>query len=484
MRSLCIAATGGSSGKTLLSLGLGRALARRDFIVQPFKKGPDYIDAAWLSAACRNTATNLDPYFQDSAGLRQTFQAALARSAHKGKSLFALVEGNRGLFDGLDAKGSCSTATLARALKLPILLCINAAKTSRTIAALIQGLLNFETGLNFCGLVVNNVGSPRHEKALQDVIAAHVNLPLLGFLPRLKNNPIPERHMGLRAPGFELAEETDDIFENLANLIDANCDVQKIVSVAAYPESGAPEIYSPEKKPASKRRQPRSDQPVIGYVRDAALWFYYPENLDAISSAGARLTALSLLEAWQPEKWRGIDALYLGGGFPEDYAKELSEAPALKFIAERARAEMPIYAECGGLALLCGALRLENSLWPMAGIFPATLRLHKAPQGLGYVLGKVSAPNPFFPVGHILKGHEFHYSICEKLEENAPTALELERGQGLLTGQNNIDALIYKNVWASYTHIFAPSQPDWASAFAGAARKWRKLQSARNREQN
>lgn len=482
LHSLCIAATGGSSGKTLLSLGLGRALAKRNFIVQPFKKGPDYIDAAWLSAACRNTATNLDPYFQDATGLKQTFLAALDRSTRSGKNQFALVEGNRGLYDGLDANGSCSTSTLARALDLPILLCINAAKTSRTIAALIQGLLNFESGLKFCGLVLNNIGSTRHEKALRDIISAHINLPLLGILPRLKHNPIPERHMGLHAPGGDNAQEANIIFENLANLISLNCDIDKIINLTTVRKVSLHETRSQKHKTYTITVQSESERPVIGYVRDAALWFYYPENLDALSRAGAQLVELSLLEPWKPEKWRNIDALYLGGGFPEDYAKELSEAPALKFIIERAIEEMPIYAECGGMAILCRELHLEDSCWPMAGLFPASLRLHKAPQGLGYVLGQISAPNPFFPTGHILKGHEFHYTICETLDENAETALELERGQGILPGKNTIDALIYKNVWASYTHIFAPAQTGWAHTFAALARKWRNQRYAQAHE--
>ncbi|MBO4313776.1 MAG: cobyrinic acid a,c-diamide synthase, partial [Desulfovibrio sp.] len=194
---LCVTALSGGGGKTLLALGLGRALVERGITVKPFKKGPDYIDAAWLARACRNSATNLDPFFLSPEALRTLFYGSLVPKPGGMPPGMALLEGNRGLFDGFDAKGTCSTAELARLLGMPLVLSLDCTKMTRTAAALVQGVLNFETGLVFLGVVLNNVGSSRHARHVRDAIEGHTDLPVLGALPRLIETPLPERHMGI-----------------------------------------------------------------------------------------------------------------------------------------------------------------------------------------------------------------------------------------------------------------------------------------------
>lgn len=450
---LCISSTGGGGGKTLLALGLGRALAQLGKKVKPFKKGPDYIDAAWLSAACHNPATNLDPFFLDAAGLQEFYDAAISKATPD----IALLEGNRGLYDGLDEHGTCSTAALARLLDFPILLTVDCAKTTRTLAAILNGLTSFEKGLRFSGIILNNVGSARHEQALRKAIAASSSLPVLGCLPRLSANPLPERHMGLATTGGTLSPRAEAIFNDLAELIRENCDLDAILQSARLPNAALPQ------KPKIPRA-PNRNNPVIGYAEDEALWFYYPENLEALEKSGAILKKFSILNA-NPHDLRDLSGIYLGGGFPEDYAPRLSDSPALAAIARLTSGGIPVYAECGGLLLLCSSLFCNGKEWPMANVFPLRAEWHRRPQGLGYVEGTVTGQNPYYPVNLPIKAHEFHYSSCAA---TAPVdfKVRLSRGKGLFNGQ---DGVCVHNAWGSYFHIFAPALSIWAKSFVRLA---------------
>lgn len=463
---LCISSTGGGGGKTLLALGLGRALSQLGKKVKPFKKGPDYIDAAWLSAACRAPATNLDPFFLDAAALRKFYGEAISKSAPD----FALLEGNRGLYDGLDEHGSRSTAALARLLDFPVLLTVDCAKTTRTLAAILNGLTSFEEGLRFAGVILNNVGSLRHEQALRKAIATSSSLPVLGCLPRLRENPLPERHMGLATTGGIISPRADDIFSDLARLIRDNCDIDAILKSACPGKITAPK--------AAPSMASKPDGPVIGYAEDEALWFYYPENLEALEKSGAKLKKISLLNS-DPEELQNLSGIYLGGGFPEDYVQRLSTSPALAKLAGLASGNLPIYAECGGLLLLCATLCHNGREWPMANVFPLKAEWHDRPQGLGYVEGNVIAPNPYYPVGLRIKAHEFHYSSCSPLAA-IDFKVRLSRGKGLYASE---DGVCMGNVWGSYFHIFAPALSIWAENFVKLAADFKtRLPASRSRQ--
>ena len=540
MPRLCVSALSGGGGKTLLSLGLTRALAAQGHTVKPFKKGPDYIDAAWLTMAAGRPATNLDPYMLQPERLKALFAHAMRKTqAQSGATeVLGMIEGNRGLFDGMDVAGSCSTAELARMLGCPIILSINCTKMTRTAAALVHGMTTFEPGLQFAGVVLNQVGTARHEALLRKVIEEYTDVAVLGALPRLKDNPLPERHMGIASCGDELSPEARAVLDKLGSFVAEHLNLDAVMAAARaaaiadpWPEHAEPfwtangtteavegaaaECFSSVEAPLpdtpasaenSGGRLPdvQASMPVrrprIAYVRDSALWFYYEENLEALERAGAELVRLEIVgphsgvwpvlrgEKLQHDEAGAIDGLYLGGGFPEDCAADLSASPHLRTLAAWAGAGLPIYAECGGFMLLAQGIEREGVLWPMSNIFPVVAQFCGKPQGLGYVHGTVVEENPFFPKGLEILGHEFHYSRCCWQGAAPRHGLRLRKGQGMgreaepdgqkkgetakLTSAPALDGLLRQNVWASYTHIFAPAVPCWAPNFVAAAARF------------
>ncbi len=467
---LLVSSSSGGGGKTLLSLGLARALRRLGHALLPLKKGPDYIDAAWLSAAAGRPASNLDPFFLDAKGLRAQLAHAAATTLTEEEQprALALIEGNRGLYDGLDVEGTCSTATLARAVQAPVILTLNATKMTRTAAALLQGLVRFEEGLSFAGVVLNRTGGPRHAAYLRRSIERYTDLKVLGVLPRLAENLLPERHMGIASfLGDRLSETAERRLERLGDFIAENVDLDLAAEAARKaPDLPAASFWA---KPPVKLPDP----PVIGYVRDSCLWFYYRENLEALEREGATLARLSFFDE---APWPELDALYLGGGFPEDALEELVRSPRLAQLADLARGGLPVYAECGGLMVLARSLVREGRRFPMAGVLPVDIEICPRPQGLGYVQGTVRKETPFYPEGLELTGHEFHYSraLPEGLVP-ADACLGLSRGKGLRDG---LDALVTGRTWGSYTHIFAPVLPRWAERLCGLALEEKKRRRA------
>ncbi|GAB6038178.1 cobyrinate a,c-diamide synthase [Fundidesulfovibrio butyratiphilus] len=458
---LVLAGLSGGAGKTIVSLGLVRALVQSGLNVAPFKKGPDYIDAAWLGLAARCPASNLDPYLLDEDVLRALF-AEKSRGAD-----LSFTEGNRGLFDGKDAKGGFSTSRLARQLDTPVLLVLDATKMTRTAAAIVHGCATFEPGLKLAGVVCNRTAGERHRRVLRQSIEEYTDVPVLGLLPKLRENPIPERHMGLISNREYAGQEA--ILDNLAQVVRDCCDMGKILDAART----APDLEVPRLSIWPESENSGGVPPRIGYVLDAALWFYYQENLDALRRAGAELVPVSLLSR---DPWPELDGLYLGGGFPETQAAALADNAATRErVRAASRAGMPIYAECGGFMYLCEELHVEDAIYPLAGVFPLATTLCARPQGLGYAKATVVDENPFHPLGHTLLGHEFHYSRCLARSSYTghgakPTfALEMQRGSGMLNGR---DGVIFQNTFAAYTHIHALSAPHWAPNFVRAARQY------------
>ena len=451
---LVISGLSGGSGKTLVSLGLSRLFARRGLAVQPCKKGPDYIDYAWLALAARRPAACLDSYFLDDASLLRQFSRLCARRP----SDLALIEGNRGLFDGRDVEGSCSTAHVARLLKAPVVLTMNCAKMTRTAAAIVSGIANFEPDLPLAGVILNNVAGARHGAMLRQAIETYTDIPVMGILPRLRENPLPERHMGLSLNTEH--NEVHAVLDHLADLLEEHTDAGLFLSLArtAPPLPDIPHADIPVRAKSRVR---------IGYVQDKALWFYYQENLDALRDAGADLVRLSLFDT---TPWPQVDGLYLGGGYPELFADELSASARLGDIRALSLAGRPIYAECGGFMVLCDALLLDDGPRPMAGLLPPRPRFFRRPQGLGYVTASVVAENPFHPMGSVWRGHEFHYSRCEWPEGPLPSCcLTLSPGTGMYEKDGiRYDGLLTRRTFACWTHLFAPAVPHWAERFVAA----------------
>ncbi|CCH49864.1 cobyrinate a,c-diamide synthase [Pseudodesulfovibrio piezophilus] len=457
-----LAGLSGGTGKTIVSLGLARAFTRRGLKVAPFKKGPDYIDAKWLGLAAGCACSNLDPYFHTDAILH-----SLLWHKAEGRDI-SLIEGNRGLFDGKDERGSCSTAELARMLETPVILTIDCTKMTRTVAAIVQGCVGFESGMQLAGVILNRTAGERHRSILSKSIETHTDIPVLGMLPKVAHNPIPERHMGLMSDqeydGAVYGNEQKAL-ESIADLAEEWLDLDAIAGIAR----SAPDIASPEKAlfpDASSKGKVR-----IGYVHDAALWFYYPENLEALEHAGAELVRLSLLSG---APWPELDGLYLGGGFPEMFAQRISEnTMALQAIKMLAVSGRPIYAECGGFMVLCDFLEYGGHTFPMTGVFPVGTTFCERPQGLGYTEAVSIRETPFYSEGAVVRGHEFHYSVClDHASKELDFTMKMLRGKGILESQ---DGLLYQKTLAGYNHTHALAVPDWAPRFVAAAQSGKEL---------
>ncbi len=450
MPRLVIAGAAGDSGKTIVSLVLLFAARERGWDVRAFKKGPDYIDAAWLAWASGHPARNLDTFLMGFPGATASF----ARHAAPGG--FNLIEGNRGLYDGSDARGTHSTAELAKALDAPVLLVVNASKVTRTAAATVLGCQRMDPGVRIAGVVLNQVARPRHEAVLREAIESVCGLPVLGALPRISGeNPLPGRHLGLVPPAEHSG--ADELRATLLQLA-RRLDLDRIAALSC------PELVPAGLRPAVQPQ--RCTHSRIGYLHDSAFTFYYPENLEALEEGGAELAPVSALsgEVLPPD----LDALYIGGGFPETHAAAIAQNRAfLASLKTAAENGLPIYAECGGLMLLSRAILWQGGNYPMAGVLPFSVEVRPAPQGHGYARLRIDRANRFFPQGAVLAGHEFHYSRIVPEGALPPTAAAVERGAGAHTGR---DGIVIHNVWASYTHIHALATPEWAKGFLEAAK--------------
>lgn len=447
-RRLVIAGLAGDAGKSLVALGVIGALRRRGLRVAPFKKGPDFIDAAWLGAAAGLPGRNLDTFMMQAERL----VASAAGAADYAD--VAVVEGNRGLFDGLDARGSHSTAALARLIRAPVLLVIDATKVTRTAAALVLGCRALDPDLALGGVILNRVGTARQEALIREAIQVECGVPVLGAIPRLEGPLLPGRHLGLvTAPEHPDAE---GVLHRLAEAAARCLDLDAVLALAA--EAGD----LPAAAPARPERAPVRVR--IGVLRDRAFSFYYPENLEALQAEGAELVFISpLADAELP----AIDGLYAGGGFPEVHAAELAANAPLRLALKRAiGGGLPAWAECGGLMYLSEALHEEERCHAMVGALPLAVEQTKRPQGHGYVRAVVDGANPFLPEGTELCGHEFHYSRLRGDAGGAPTVLRLERGVGLGGGR---DGLRFGSVVAAYTHLHALGAPEWAAGLVSAA---------------
>ena len=454
MPRLVVGGLSGGAGKTLVSLGLLLFAQRRGVRTRAFKKGPDYIDTAWLSWAAGHPAHNLDTFLMGYDG------AAAAFAAHSLPGALNVIEGNRGLYDGFDARGTHSTAELAKTLGAPVVLVLDATKVTRTAAAMVLGCQRLDPSVRIAGVILNQVSGSRHEQVLREAIEVVCGIPVLGAIPRIQTTSLlPERHLGLVVP--EDYPDREALRATLEEMVGSRLEFEQLWSLSCQ----APTLEPPAK--------PRPGLPdgiglKIGYLRDSAFTFYYPENLDLLSLAGAELVPISALSATSlPED---LDALYIGGGFPETHCEALAAngtfLASVRCAAERG---LPIYAECGGLMLLARAILWQGQRHPMAGVLPFEVQVCARPQGHGYTELYVDAENAFFPLGSILRGHEFHYSGILPGTDLPSTACEVRRGVGCGGGR---DGVVVGNLWASYTHLHALATPEWAAGFLHAARRF------------
>jgi cobyrinic acid a,c-diamide synthase len=371
-----------------------------------------------------------------------------------------LVEGNRGLYDGLNARGMHSTAELAKALRAPVVLVVNATKVTRTLAALILGCQKLDPEVPIAGVLLNRVSGTRHERVLREAIESVTDLPVLGVLPKASADVLlPGRHLGLVTP--QEHPQIESLCANLLSLTEGRIDYAGLLAIARR----APRLQDHAE---AHDRLPDGQGLKIGYVKDSAFTFYYPENLEELERAGVTMEPISALSATGLPA--DLDALYIGGGFPETHAARLEANRAfLESIRRNAAGGLPMYAECGGLILLARAVRWRQETHAMAGALPIEVEVLPAPQGHGYAELAVDRPNPFFPLGTTLRGHEFHYSRIVPESQQFATACAVKRGSGTCPGR---DGIIAGEIWASYTHLHALATPEWASGVLRAARRF------------
>lgn len=447
-----IAGTAGDSGKTLITLAIVRGFLKRGIRVQTYKKGPDYIDARWLGWASQRDARNLDTFL---IGEDKCFSLFCRHALQDGINI---IEGNRGLFDGLDAAGTHSSAALARLVAAPVLLVLPVRKLTATAAAIVLGMATMDSEVRIAGVILNRVANKRHEMVVRESIEKRTGIPVLGAVPSLSLDPLPERHLGL-VPVEETTETSA-----LEGALEKVCSALDLDAIEAVARSAPPLTEVPLLTPSSQ------EEPCvrIGVFKDAAFSFYYPENLEALREQGAELIFISPLKDQELPK---VHALYIGGGFPETHASALAQNRALReAVKAAAQAGLPVYAECGGLMYLAEAIVWEGEVWEMAGVLPIEVQVFREPKGHGYVEIEVVEHCAFYDEGTVLRGHEFHYSAIAKVRSDLKTVFLLRKGQGAFSGR---DGIVWKNVLATYVHVHAAGTPSWAKGLVRAAKRYK-----------
>ena len=447
--SIVISAPQGRSGKTTVAIALCSAFKKRSVIVQPFKKGPDYIDPSWLSAAVGRTCRNLDLILMSEEDLIGSFRRTCV-----GTDL-AIIEGAMGLYDGFESGEKESTAQVARLLNSPVILVVNCTRMTQSVAAMVSGYQHFEPGITIAGVILNNVSGNRHEQKLRKAIEEHCGIPVLGSLPKASQLNITQRHLGLIPYGeSDDNKKVLDVYEQMATCFDLDA-IWQIASQAKTPTIDVRNVKTDEKKATGLR---------VGVILDQIFNFYYPDNLEALVKEGAELVYINSLK---DKELPDIDGLYIGGGFPEMFLPELQANEGLKrSIAKSIENNLPVYAECAGLMYLCQRIWQNNVGYDMVGILPAEIKIFSRPQGHGYVLVETEE-SPLFPKGISFWGHEFHYSKLS-LTSELEFGYHMKRGQGI---NGKADGIIYKNLFASYLHLFAPGMQQWAPAFVRLMQK-------------
>lgn len=423
-KGILIAGTHSGVGKTTVSMGIMAALKHRQLKVQPYKVGPDYIDPSHHTAICGRSSRNLDTYMMSMEGVRQT----VARTSADAD--IVVVEGVMGLFDGIDSTEIASSAHVAKTLDIPVILVINVHGMSRSAAALLKGYSEFDPEVRVAGVILNQVGSPRHAELVKNSLPG--NIPVIGTIPRRKDIEVPSRHLGLY-----MAHEKDYNTAEMAAFIEENVDLDAVL-----------ELAEPCSVPEAEKIQNLGTDLRIGVAWDPAFCFYYWDMFDAFRDNGAEVVFFSPMEGEIPD----VDGIYLGGGYPELYAEALENSETTRKLKGLAADGLPIYAECGGLLYLCGTYEVDDRVYKLADVVPANTRMTNRLKALGYTEARPLDKN--FS-SHNIRGHEFHYSITE-CDRDARFAYEMIRGKGI---QDGFDGLIEYNTLAGYMHSHPASFP-------------------------
>lgn len=454
MHRFLISAAHKSSGKTTLSIGLAAALKARGLVVQPFKKGPDYIDPLWLSRAAGRGCRNLDFFLSPHEEIRQQF-------AQGHDADVCLVEGNKGLYDGLALDGGNSNAALARLLDLPVILVLDARGMTRGIAPLILGYQAFERDIRIAGVILNRLGGKRHESKLHAVIEHYTDVPVLGAVQEDAQLALVERHLGLM-PANEAAG-AEQLIASIADTVARQVDLDRLLAITSTTISLPTLVASPIIDGPRLR---------VAIAQDAAFGFYYTDDLEALRAAGADLLPF---DALKDARLPACDALLIGGGFPESFLDALAANTSLRNdIRQQVAGGLPTYAECGGLMYLAQSISWQGNTRPMVGVIPGEIIMHPKPVGRGYVILEPTAQHPWkcrpatADFCDQLHAHEFHYSELRGLPADTQFAYKVERGHGI---DGKSDGIVLHNMLASYTHLRGVARSNWPARFVEFARQ-------------
>ncbi|BAU58378.1 cobyrinic acid A,C-diamide synthase [Halorhodospira halochloris] len=519
MSRIYISALHKSSGKTTLAIGITAALSARDVTVQPYKRGPDYIDPGWLSLAAGRPCHNLDFHTQSTAELLSSVAETAAQ--------FALIEGNKGLHDGTDAQGKDSNAALAALLQTPVVLVVDCRGMTRGIAPTLLGHSQFDPRIQVSGVILNRVAGSRHERKLRQAVEQYTDISVLGAIPDQSELAIAAPYLGL-VPAPEQREQAQRTIRTIAAVTAEHVDLEQTLSIGRLekltrsdwlpgcegrresipggftapslaprpsPRDNQSDRWNPASCPIGRKQEPSRapsveshppprhyEQPSqaeatlrLGVAYDQAFNFYYPGDLQALQAAGAELVWIDMLSA--PELPPQLDGLLIGGGFPERHAAALAANESMRAsVSAAALVGLPIYAECGGLMYLCQHLTIGDATYPMAGLFPLTIAMNRKPQGHGYVRLQVNPSAPWSPAApgqNELPAHEFHYSALaaaapRDAESTFTYAYQIQGGSGLGNGH---DGLVKANTMASYAHLRHTQASPWADNFIAFLRR-------------
>ena len=456
--AILIAGTSSGCGKTTITLGLLAALRNMGLAVQPFKCGPDFIDPGLHQLACGRVSRNLDLWMMGEPQVRETFAAA----APKAKTAISVIEGVMGMFDG----HSSSSAALAKSLGVPVVLILDVRSAAESVAAVLKGFETLEPDVAPVAVILNRIASPRHLELVSGAIRRHCRAEILGYLPQTLDFAMPARHLGLFT-GEEQPISPEGL-ESLAATIRAQVNLERLLELAA----GA--VLPPGANDNPARQGSMPVQARIGVARDRAFCFYYEDNFDLLRAAGAELVFFSPLEDQDlPE---GLDGLYLGGGYPELYARELSGNLTMRqAIYDWAQSGRVLYAECGGFMYLTeGIVGDDVGVLPMVGVFPVTARMQKKRASLGYREVRLEKDCFFGPADAVLRGHEFHYSVIDAMPEHIERIYAVNSS---VNGDQSREGYCHNNVLGGYLHLHFGYNPRMAVEFVRACRPANSLAS-------
>ncbi|WP_156289600.1 cobyrinate a,c-diamide synthase [Oceanobacillus salinisoli] len=438
-KRIVIAGTGSGVGKTTLTIGIMAALKKRELTVQGFKCGPDYIDPTYHTAVTNRTSRNLDSWMLTKDRVLDIFTHGM-----EGADI-SIIEGVMGFFDGKSPETNAgSTAEISMLTKSPVLLVVDCSSMARSAAAIVKGFQAFAEGPNIVGVIANQVGSEGHFQLVRTAIEQECEIPVIGYLKRELDVEIPERHLGL-IPSIERGD-LDSFFGRLGDLVIETVDMDKLLELSVAEPLTAlsgPSLFDQKKERFLK----------IAVAKDEAFNFYYPENLEMLEAGGVEIIYFSPLANESLPK--DVDGLYLGGGFPEEFAGKLASNRVTKESLKTAIENgLPTLAECGGFMYLTESIETTEKIkHEMIGIISGEIQMQFTLQSLGYreVMG---VNGNFLLRNNLAKGHEFHYSTYYRADDDVPYAYEVKG----MRGKYKEGSLIH-NVVAGYTHIHFASCP-------------------------